>query len=36
VFLALATHLDAMRPESVRSLATAGRRLEAMRSYPQR
>ena len=34
VFLALASHLDAMRPETVRSLATAGRRLRAASLYP--
>lgn len=34
IFLALATHLDSIRPETVRSLVTAGRRLEAIRLYP--
>jgi DNA polymerase-3 subunit epsilon len=36
VFITLATHLDARRPETVRSLGTAGRRLEAIRAYPAR
>jgi len=34
VFVALATHLDAMRPETVRRLAGAGRRLESLLAYP--
>lgn len=34
LFIALATHLDAVRPETVRSLVTAGRRLKVMASYP--
>ncbi len=36
VFLSLTAHLDAIRPETVRSLTTAGRRLESMRMYPAR
>jgi DNA polymerase-3 subunit epsilon len=36
VFVALATHLDASRPETVRRLTTAGRRLESLRAYPSR
>jgi DNA polymerase III subunit epsilon len=36
VFLALATHLDARRPQTVRSLASAGRRLESPLAYPSR
>jgi DNA polymerase III subunit epsilon len=36
VFLALATHLDARRPETVRGLVSAGRRLEALLAYPSR
>ncbi len=35
VFLALVAHLDAIRPETVRSLSTAARRLEVTRLYPQ-
>lgn len=35
VFLALATHLDAIRPETVSSLTKAERRLAAMRLYPE-
>jgi DNA polymerase-3 subunit epsilon len=35
-FLALATHLDARRAETVRSLTTAGRRLESLLAYPSR
>ena len=34
VFIALATHLDARGPETVRSLSTASRRLESLRAYP--
>jgi len=34
VFLVLATHLDALRPQTVRSLVTAGRQLDAIRMYP--
>ncbi len=34
VFLALATHLDAERPQTVSSLARAERRLQAVRLYP--
>ena len=34
VFIVLATHLDAMSPETVKSLVSAGRRLEAMAMYP--
>lgn len=34
VFLALATHLDAIRPQTVSSLVKAPRRLGAVRSYP--
>jgi DNA polymerase-3 subunit epsilon len=34
VFLALATHLDARRPETVRRLVTADRRLESLLAYP--
>jgi DNA polymerase-3 subunit epsilon len=34
VFIALATHLDARRAETVRSLAHAGRRLDSLRTYP--
>jgi DNA polymerase III epsilon subunit-like protein len=33
VFIALATHLDAVRSESVGSLARAGRGLEALRAF---
>jgi DNA polymerase-3 subunit epsilon len=36
VFVALATHLDSLRPETVRTLTTAHRRLAAIRSYPGR
>lgn len=35
LFVATATQLDTLRPESVQSLATANRRLNAMASYPQ-
>jgi DNA polymerase-3 subunit epsilon len=34
VFIALATHLDARRRQTVRSLTAAGRWLEAIRAYP--
>ena len=34
VFLALASHLDAIRPQTVSSLVTAPRRLETVRMYP--
>ncbi len=34
IFIVLAAHLDAMRPETVKSLVSAGRRLEAMGMYP--
>ena len=34
VFIALATHLDAHRAETVRSLAHAARRLDSLRAYP--
>ena len=34
VFLALATHLDAREPETVRSLARASERVENLRLYP--
>ncbi len=33
-FVVLATHLDARRSETVRSLASAGRRLELLLNYP--
>ena len=33
-FLATATHLDSIRPETVRSLSRAGDRIEALRLYP--
>ncbi|MGO9319442.1 MAG: exonuclease domain-containing protein [Solirubrobacteraceae bacterium] len=36
VFIALATHLDALQPETVRRLTSAGRRLEALLAYPSR
>lgn len=36
VFLALATHLDALRSETVRRLVSAERRLEALLAYPSR
>lgn len=36
VFLAVATHLDARAPQSVRSLTSAGRRLESLLAYPSR
>jgi DNA polymerase-3 subunit epsilon len=36
VFVALAAHLDAHRAETVRSLASAGRRLESLLAYPSR
>ena len=36
VFIALASHLDMRRPETVRSLSSASRRLEMMLAYPQR
>jgi DNA polymerase-3 subunit epsilon len=36
VFLALATHLDALRPQTVRRLSTADRRLDALLTYPSR
>ena len=36
VFVALATHLDALHPETVRRLTTAGRRLESLLAYPSR
>lgn len=36
VFLAVAMHLDARKPETVRSLASAGRRLEALLTYASR
>ena len=36
VFIALAMHLDARHPETVRSLTTAGRRLESLLAYPPR
>lgn len=35
-FIALASHLDALRPATVRSLATARRRLENLLAYPSR
>jgi DNA polymerase-3 subunit epsilon len=35
-FLALGAHLDALRPETVRSLARAGDRVESMLIYPHR
>jgi DNA polymerase-3 subunit epsilon len=35
-FIALATHLDALRAETVRSLASADRRLQSLRAYPAR
>jgi DNA polymerase-3 subunit epsilon len=35
-FVALATHLDARRGETVRSLDAAGRRLKSLLSYPSR
>ncbi|MGA2320715.1 MAG: exonuclease domain-containing protein [Solirubrobacteraceae bacterium] len=35
-FIALAAHLDAIRPETVRSLTQAGRRLESLLAYPSR
>ena len=36
VFVALATHLDARQPETVRRLTSAGRRLESLLAYPVR
>ncbi len=36
VFVALATHLDARQPETVRRLSSAGRRLESLFAYPAR
>jgi DNA polymerase-3 subunit epsilon len=36
VFVALATHLDARRAETVRRLTSAGRRLESLLAYPTR
>ena len=36
VFLALATHLDALRPETVRRLVSAERRLQSLLAYPLR
>jgi DNA polymerase III subunit epsilon len=36
IFIVLATHLDAIRSETVRSLVTAERRLQAIRTYPAR
>jgi DNA polymerase-3 subunit epsilon len=36
LFIALATHLGALRTETVRSLASAGRRLESLLAYPSR
>jgi DNA polymerase-3 subunit epsilon len=36
VFIAVATHLDASRGETVRSLASADRRLQSLRAYPSR
>jgi len=36
VFVALATHLDALQPETVRRLSSAGRRLESLLAYPSR
>jgi DNA polymerase III subunit epsilon len=36
VFVALATHLDARRAETVLRLSTAGRRLESLLAYPSR
>lgn len=36
VFIAVATHLDARRGETVRSLASADRRLQSLRAYPSR
>lgn len=36
IFIVLATHLDAMHSETVRSLVTAGRRLKTMGTYPAR
>ncbi len=36
VFVALATHLDARQPETVRRLTTAGRRLQTLQDYPSR
>jgi len=35
-FIAIATHLDARRPETVRSLVSARRRLESLLAYPSR
>lgn len=35
-FIALASHLDALRPATVRSLTTARRRLENLLAYPSR
>jgi len=36
VFLAIATHLDADRPQTVRSLTSVHRRLESLLAYPLR
>lgn len=36
VFLALATHLDALQPQTVRRLVSADRRLESLLAYPSR
>ncbi len=36
LFVALATHLDARRPQTVRSLASAGRLLASLIAYPSR
>ncbi len=36
VFVALATHLDARRGETVRRLLSSGRRLESLLDYPSR
>jgi DNA polymerase-3 subunit epsilon len=36
LFVALATHLDAARPETVRGLCTAERRLQSLLAYPSR
>lgn len=35
LFIATATQLDTVRPETIRSLASADRRLDAMAAYPQ-
>ncbi len=36
VFLALATHLNALRPQTVRSLVVADRHLQSLLAYPSR